>query len=152
MFRRVKEFLRGQGILVQDQNGQVPSQELQLAAAALLLEGAYGDEECSRAEQVEIIGDLAFEFGISKKETMRLVEDANEIRLNHESLRPLITVINNRFTREQRLEVLSLVWRVVLADGVVQEFEKVYAEWLVPLLLLTDAEGKRARARAEVDL
>lgn len=152
MFRRVKTFLRGEGPLHADQDGNPHSRELQLAAAALLLEGAYGDEECTREEKTEIIRDLSFEFAISHRETKRIIEDADEIRLNHESLRPLIEVINHRLTREQRVEVLSLVWRVILADGVVQQFEKVYAEWLVPLLGLSAEEAKQASAQAEVEL
>jgi len=152
MFKRVRTFLRGEGPLHEDQDGNAHPRELQLAAAALLLECAYGDEECTREEKAEIIRDLSFEFEISHRETKQIIEDADEIRLNHDSLRPLIDVINRRFSKEQRVEVLSLVWRVILADGIVQQFEKVYADWLVPLLGLSPEEGQQASARAELGL
>ncbi len=152
MFRKIRQFLRGEGKLVEDEDGNETPREFQLAAAAVLLEAAYGDEVATKEELHEVIRDLSFEFGKSRRETKELVGDANDIRLNHDSLRPMISLIGNHFSSDQRVEVLSLVWRVIHADGIVREFEKVYAESLVPLLGLTPEEGEQAVARARTRL
>ena len=149
ILRTLKKVLLGEGRLVVDKNGEAPSRAVKLAAVALLIEVAAGDEEFDAKERREIIRDISFEFGISSAETKELMEDAEEIRSTHISLKPLVDILTKQMTKPQRVEVLSLLWRVADADGVIEEFEEVFTKSLIPQLGLNEQEAEQAVQRAK---
>ena len=148
MWDKVKKILLGQGRLLHDRDGKPLARETQLAAAAILLEVAAGDTEYTKQEQQELIRDLAFEFGTSKRNAAAIVEDAEEIRMTHSSLAPVVEYIRESLNDEQRIEVVSLAWRIAEVDDEVSDFERVFTESLIPLLGLTSEQAQRAKQRS----
>ena len=148
MWAKVKKILLGQGRLLHGSDGQPLAREIQLAAAAVLLEVAAGDTEFTKEEQQELIRDLAFEFGTSKRKAAELIEDADEIRMTHNSLAPVVQYIRGSLSQEQRIEVMSLAWRIAEVDEEVGDFERVFTESLVPLLGLSEEQAQRAKERS----
>ena len=125
---KVREFLQRRNALAHDRTGAPTDLELQAATAILLIEAAYGDTEYLWREHRTIVGGLEREFGLGKKETLELLGRANEIRPPVVKLADVTGVIRDRFTREQRQEVLQLVWRVIEADDSVEEWEEAFAD------------------------
>jgi uncharacterized tellurite resistance protein B-like protein len=144
----LSEFLQKRHALARDRSGQQSDLELQAATAILLIEAAYGDAEYVWREHRTILKGLEREFGLGKREVLELLGRANEIRPPVVKLADVTDVICDRFTKQQREEVVRLVWRVIGADGSVDEWEGVFGDHVAKVLGLTSDEARAARARA----
>ena len=148
---RAREFLQKRHPLAQDRTGAQTDLELQAATTILLIEAAYGDTEYIWREHRTIVKGLEREFGLGRREILELLGRANEIRPPVVKLADVTDVIRDRFTKEQRKEVLRLVWRVIEADGAVEEWEEAFADHIGEAVGLSgeDARESRGASRRE---
>ena len=123
----VRLFLANDHLLASDRTGEPADFELQAAVALLLLEAAHGDEEYVWREHRAIVSALKREFGIGRREVLELLERSEMIRPPILRLDQITQVIVDRFDEKQREEIVRLLWEVVQVDGVVFEWEHVFA-------------------------
>ena len=142
---KLREFLRNRGPLAQDQTGAPTDLELQAATTILLIEAAFGDEEYVWREHRAIVTGLEREFGLGRREIRELLERADEIRPPVVKLADVTDVIRDRFSAEQRAEILRMVWRVIEADGVVEEWEESFADHIGRAVGLSGEDARAAR-------
>ena len=146
MIERVRELLGRRAPLATDAKGDPADLELQAAAAVLILEAAYGDEDYAWKEELALVRGLERAFGIGKKETLELIGRAEEIRPPIVKLADVTGVLASRYDEPQRKQILALLWRVIEADRAVEPWEKAFAEHVTGALGLTPAEGEEIRA------
>ena len=128
LFDRIRGFLQERRALARDRTGAPADLELEAATAILLIEAAFGDTEYLWREQRAIVQGLEREFGLGRGEIQELLGRANEIRPPVVTLADVTEVIRQRYDEEQRLEVLRLLWSVIRADEVVEEWEEAFAD------------------------
>lgn len=145
---RVKEYLDSRGELGHDGDGGPADLELRASTAVLLLEAAYGDEEYVWSEHRAIVKGLEHAFGIGRSETLELLERAEEIRPPAVALADLTNVIRERYDDEQRKAIVTLIWRVIGADAVVEEWEAAFATHVAGAVGLDPEAAAAARDRA----
>ena len=138
-------FLKKRPALAKDRTCAKADLELQAATAILLMEAGYGDAEYVWKEDHAIVKGLEREFGLGKKEVRELLDRAYEIRPPVVKLADVTDVIRDRYNREQRNEVLKLIWGVIHADGVVEEWEESFADHIGKAVGLTGKEAREAR-------
>lgn len=143
-FEKVREFLEERHSLAHDGTGAPADLELQAATTILLIEAAYGDEEYIWREHRTIVKGLERDFGLGKREVVELLGRANEIRPPVVKLADVTDVIRDRFSEEQRKEVLRLVWRVIEADGTVEEWEEAFADHIGKAVGLSGEDARAA--------
>ena len=144
----VRAFLQRTHPLARDRAGEPADLELQAATTILLIEAAYGDTQYIWREHRAIVQGLEREFGLGRKEILELLGRANEIRPPVVKLADVTDVIRDRFSREQREEVVRLVWRVIEADGSVEEWEEAFADHIARAVGLGAEEARAARRPA----
>lgn len=121
----------------------------ELATAALLVEAALSDGVYAEVEEAKILEVVAAGFDLSPDAASALLkqaEDLAESAVDHHRF----TKVVKQLPHEQRLEILTDLWRVVLADGERDAHEDALIRRLAPLLALTDrdrAEARQAAAR-----
>ena len=123
----VRLFLRNEHSLASDRTGESADFELQAAVALVLLEAAHGDEEYVWREHSAIVGALKRGFGIGRKEVLELLERSEMMRPPNVRLDQITQIIADRFDQAQREEIVRLLWKIVRVDGVVFEWEHVFA-------------------------
>ena len=146
---QIRSHLEQRKALAKDKSGAEADLELQAATTILLLEAAYGDTEYVWREHRAIIRGLEREFGLGKEQILELLGRANEIRPPIVRLSDVTDVLRERYSREQREEIVRLLWRVIHADRVVEEWEQIFADHIAQAVGLDRAEAARARADAE---
>ena len=143
---KVSEFLRERNeALARDRTGAQADLELQAATTILLIEAAYGDTEYLWREHRAIVKGLEREFGLGRKEIQALLGRANEIRPPVVKLADVTDVIRERYTPEQRRELVRLLWSVIEADGSVEEWEEIFADHVARAVGLGAEEARAAR-------
>jgi uncharacterized tellurite resistance protein B-like protein len=145
---RIKEHLHGQAVLAKDGAGAPADIELRAATAILLLEAAYGDTEYLWREHRAIVKALERDFGLGKREILDLLGRANEIRPPVVKLADVTEVIRERYSEEQRQEIVRLIWRVIETDGELAEWEQSFAEHVAGAVCLSHAAARAARESA----
>lgn len=119
---------------------------LRLATAAVLLEIAHADGKFSPAEGSDLITYLRRVFELDEGETTDLLEEAAEIRANTIDHFALTNYIRKNASLDERLEVVRTMWRMVYADGHLNDYENHLVRKLADLLgiehrLMIDAKS-----------
>lgn len=119
-----------------------------MAAAALMVEVAARDGEFSAGERAVIERLLQDHFELDDKTAVAMVDDVVALHENASDVFRFASALNRRFTPEERLEIVELLWRVVYADGEAHHYETSLMRRLAGLLHLDDADVGAARKRA----
>jgi uncharacterized tellurite resistance protein B-like protein len=144
MFDEIKTWLEGG-----DDRSKPPgnTDEVQLAAAALLVEAAHIDDDLDPRERAVIDRILERRFKLSAAAARRLVAEAERVSERSTQLFRFTRVVNDRFSLEQRIELMEMLWEVVYADGAVDALEDTLLRRLGGLIYVPDRERGAARQR-----
>jgi uncharacterized tellurite resistance protein B-like protein len=146
MFDEIKTWLEGgPGELRKTGAGGVD--EVQLAAAALLVEAAHVDATVDPRERAAIDRMLERRFNLSPAAARRLVENAERASDASAQLFGFASIVNDRFSLEQRIELMEMLWEVVYADGSVDALEDTLLRRIGGLIYVPDRERGAARQR-----
>lgn len=149
MFHEIRGFFHGIGTLAVDDQGTPTSEDLQLAAAVLLIETARLNKEETQQEDEVILKALEANFGIPLDKARSLMETASSAARDGNHLPRFLEIIHSRFDDEQKQIVLATVWRVIAADGIVDKYEAALAAGVRTSLGLTLEQSIRSRRLAE---
>jgi len=97
--------------------------ELRLATAALLYRAGSIDGNVSETENSKLNKILKTHFSLSDAELNLLVKTARETEEKSVDLYGFTKVITEQLDQKGRIAVIELIWQVILADGVIDDFE-----------------------------
>ena len=116
-----------------------------LAVTALLLEVARADHSVDDTERRAVLAAIARFCELDEKDLDTLVATAAEAVDESVSFYDFTSTVNERLTREQKMELLEMLWRVAQSDGRVDHYEEYYIRKLADLLYLSHADFIRAK-------
>ena len=104
----------------------VPASEpaCMLATAALLIEIMRADSNVSETERQTTLTALKDRFKLTDREADELVSLAETEADEAVSLYQFTHLIDKGFSREQKVQVIELLWQVVFADQVLEKHEE----------------------------
>ncbi len=126
-----------------------PADRLHVAAAALLVRAAQIDGHVDAHEQQLLQRLVGPYFGLDDDEAAALLTQATSAIDAANDLFQFTQQINANFGPEHKAMLVELLWRVVLADGVVDDYEANLIRRVAGLIHVSDAEAGAARKRAE---
>lgn len=132
MFNRILKLLQGEGEVAQESRFE----RVQVATCALLLEVAHSDGHYQSVEAKIVHDLLAHKFNLSAAAVAELVDYSHRHREESLDLFQFAREINAHFSRDEKLDVMEGVWRVIYADGTLDKFEDALARQLATLLRL----------------
>jgi uncharacterized tellurite resistance protein B-like protein len=118
-----------------------------MAAAALMVEVAARDGDFSAGERAIIERLLQAQFQLDAAAAKTMVDDVVSLHDNASDVFRFTSALNKRFSPEERLQIVELLWEVVYADGEAHHYETSLMRRLAGLLYLEDAEVGAARKR-----
>lgn len=143
MLNRIKAlFVEGAA-----KTGPPEKDELQAAAAALLVEAACMDGHFDDDERASITALMKTHFGLNDEETATLIEEAEIVIQESGQLYAFTRVIKDRYEADQRIEMIEMLWEVAYADGVLHPFEANLMRRVTGLIYVSDQESGAARKR-----
>ena len=149
MFAKLRQFFD----LTDDTESDADELSVPLAAAVLLLEVAWADQEIEPGEIDSIADLLRREYGLDDEGLARLRNHARELHQESTGLFPFTRVLVERCSREERIAVLNHLWRLARLDGRNHRYEEHSIRKVVDLLYLSHSDfiaAKRAAASAAV--
>jgi uncharacterized tellurite resistance protein B-like protein len=112
-------------------------ERVQVATCALLLEVAHSDGHYHAVEARVVHDLLAHKFEMSAAAVAELVDYAHQERDESLDLFQFAREINAHFSREEKLDVMEALWRIIYADGTLDKHEAALARQLALLLRLS---------------
>ncbi len=123
------------------------SDELQLAAAALLVEAAVMDGHFEDQERAAMDRVLGSRFGLDAEATEKLIAQAELEVAGSVELYRFTRIIKDRLEPGERNRILEMLWEVACADGSIHEYESGLVRRIAGLLYVSDRESGEARQR-----
>lgn len=122
--------------------------DVQLVAAALIVHLAEIDGAFNTREAEWLRETVQAYTGLTGEDAERFIALADQTERETADLEEFVAPLRRRLPPDQRLQLLSLMWRMALADGVLHEFEEDLIARVAELMGLSAAESEAIRAAA----
>ncbi len=123
---------------VEDEQGRFD--RVQIATCIILLEVAKYDDEFSSIEKETMKAIMKNDFSISGESIEDLMKVAEEQREESVDIWEFTNVINQHFSREEKLKMMEAAWKIIYADEKLNKYENHYVHVLANLLRLRHAD------------
>ena len=143
MIERLKALLSG-GPPPEDSK---PEDGLRLASAALLVEAACMDGHVDEVEEEAIASLLQSQFDLNEQEARELLEAGRDAVSESNQLYGFTRVIKDRFSHDERVRMIEMLWEVAYADGQLHHYESNLVRRVAGLIYVPDRESGEARKR-----
>ena len=111
-------------LLGEDQRAKhLREEELQLAAAALLVHASLIDGRADPEERRKLKSLLQVRFNLADDEFDRILGEAEAWEQDSVDLYSFTSVLCRELDQEGRQRIVEMLWEIVLADGVLHEYE-----------------------------
>ena len=111
-------------MLGEDQRAKhLREEELQLAAAALLVHASLIDGRADPEERRKLKSLLQVRFNLGEDEFDRILGEAEAWEQDSVDLYSFTSVLCRELDQEGRQRIVEMLWEIVLADGVLHEYE-----------------------------
>jgi uncharacterized tellurite resistance protein B-like protein len=120
---------------------------VQIATCVILLEVAKYDFELSSIEEETTKAILKHEFSIPEEAVEDLINIAEEKREESVDLWEFTNIINQNFSREEKMKMMESAWKIIYADEKLDKYEDHYIHVLAGLLRLRHEELIEAKLR-----
>jgi len=148
MIERIKAFF--ETFAADGDKGDVPrdpAEEKRLASAALMVEAALMDEDFGDAERATILSLVRKRFGLSEEDGQALLAEAEKAVHDSNQWFAFTRTINDRFSHDERIELIEMMWEVAFADGVLHDFEENLIRRIGGLIYVSDRDRGEAKRR-----
>ena len=148
MLRQIKSLIAARSVVRKTAEDTSESDELALAAIALMLEAAHLDEDFGAPERAEIRALVAKRFELTPEHTDRLLAEAEAMIADSHQLYGFTRVLKDQLSYEERVEFMEMLWQVSYADGQLHDYEANLMRRVAGLLYVEDRDSGAARKRA----
>ena len=131
--------------LLKDKNEKNVNEDLIISIIVLLIEMSSQDQDVAKEEADEIVDIINKNYFLEVESIPSMIAIALEERKKHAKIDHFVAIINNCYNQEQKTLLLALIWKLVNADGRVDDFEKKFAVQLKYRFKLNDEEEARAK-------
>jgi len=118
------------------------------ASGVLMLEMAGADEDFDPEEVKTCFRTLEKNFGLSDTSALTILEEAEAIRADKEKVSEMFEFLNSTLDEDQKAMILSLVWKIVVADQKIDKHEMRLANQIRVRLQLSEDIAEEARKLA----
>jgi uncharacterized tellurite resistance protein B-like protein len=123
-----------------------------IAACALLLEIAHADDVFGEDERARILRAVREDLGVAAADVDEVVRLAEAERRESVDLYQFTRLVAERFSRDQRLRLIEVIWGIVYSDGVLTAVENQLARRIAELLGFQHPEVQTVREKVKKSL
>ena len=123
MIKKIKDFITN----LSDKTENLEEKEESLlnnACAALLVEVAFADKEFDEQEKISLKTSLLETYNLEESAINEIILYAEKSIEESTSLYGYTRVVNDEFEYQDKLDLLSNLWKVALADGYLDKYEE----------------------------
>jgi uncharacterized tellurite resistance protein B-like protein len=88
----------------------------------------------------KIVNFFESDFGLSKEKAIWLNNEAQKLHKDTNCLRRYIKLINEKYTKKQKINLINMAWQIARADNFVDKYEEHRIRKLSELLYLKHSD------------
>ncbi len=147
MFKSLSEFFDQHTNAGNTQN-ETRERTLELCAAVLMLEIALADSQIGDEEIKVIEKAMAYHFHLNSDEISEIINTAKNEFDHAISLHDFTRTVNDALDQNEKATVIELLWRVAVADNVIDKYEEYFIRKIADLLYVSHKDYIKAKHRA----
>ncbi len=128
------------------------SNDIQLAAALLLVEVMNADDKIDERERNAVQTGLKNFFELTDEKTRAVFEIAENRAKDVIPLQRYTSILNKALEPEAKLKLLEQIWRVVFSDDELDKYEESLVRQIAELLYIRHSDFIFARQRAKGEI
>ena len=144
MINKIKEFFNKKTEEAEDNSHSV----LNIATAALLIEVMTIDGNMDQEEMDSVKSNLSKILELSDDEIQELIDLSQEEVSDATSLYQFTKEINANFELQQKLDLMTALWQVALADDYLDKYEESILSKIADLIHLRQSEYIECKTKA----
>ncbi len=125
----------------------VPEHQLKLATASLMIEMMNQDEVVLETEKQTVRKALQENFSLTDHETEELCQLAEQEIHNATDYYQFTRLIAEHYSRQQKIQVIELLWRVAYADNHLDAYEEHMVRRIADLIYVPHHDFIQAKHR-----
>ena len=128
--------------------------KIEIATCALFYEIAKADENFSDDEHNMIVSIMKEKFGLANEEADKLMLQTEESIKKSVSIYEFATLLDQNFSKEEKLELMKNLWRLIYSDKKLDKYEDNLIKRIGDMLKLEHKEVIEAKlmVKGEVGL
>ncbi len=140
MFSKLKSLLTSE-----EADQDLGPDDLQLSCAVLLIEAGHMDGSFDEDEAIVVKKVLKDRFELTDAQLSELFDAANETVKTVNEIYTFTRTVKDRFSHEERIQMIEMLWEVVYADGVLDDYEANLVRRIAGLIYVPDVDAGKAR-------
>lgn len=124
-------------------------ERIQVATCIILLEVAKSDDEFNSIEKMTVAALLKKKFELSSEAAEELMKVASQKREESFDLWQFTHLINENYTKEEKIKIVEAAWKVIYADDKLDRYEDHFVHKLAKLLQLRHSDMIEAKLRVK---
>jgi uncharacterized tellurite resistance protein B-like protein len=145
MFIKIRHFFE-KHIAPTELDGEI-DEKIKVASAALFMEMMHTEETCVYRKQHLILVLLENTFCLTEEQASALMEIAEHKREQATDYFEFTHLICDRFTREQKIQLIESLWKIAFVDNKLDMDEEYLVDKVARLLYIPHIEVLQARNR-----
>jgi len=121
--------------------------DIERVSAMLLIEIARADHQIDDTEREVIVNVLAKASSLDKQELNQMISETMEAAEATISLHEHVNVINDKFSKQDKICLVEHMWRVAVADGDIDRYEDYTIRKLCDLMHIKHRDFMQAKHR-----
>ncbi|MEE8321064.1 MAG: TerB family tellurite resistance protein [Gammaproteobacteria bacterium] len=147
MLASIKEYFADRLGSNQEADPEKRSSEITIATAALMIEIGLADSHIQKEERQTIEKAIQHTFDLDEEDALQLISIAENEVDNAVSLYEFTRLLNEQLSREERIRIVEMLWRVAFVDSVIDKYEEYYIRKIADLLYVSHKDYIRAKHR-----
>jgi uncharacterized tellurite resistance protein B-like protein len=147
MFNKITDFFNN--LLDAEDNNAICQISIEISSAVLLCEVMRADGVFTESEQDILTDILVKQFNLNDQEVTTVLEQAFELSENASDFYQFTSKLNQHYSLDERIKIVSLLWRVAYADGELASIEEHIIRKIADLLHLRHSEYIATKIAAE---
>ena len=151
MLKKIQEFFESK-FLPSEENKISVEHQLNLAAAALLVEMSFQDNEVDEAEVEAAKQSMIAHLGLSEDETHELYALAEAEKHQATDYHQFTQLISQHYTQPQKITLIESLWHVAYSDSKLDKYEEQMVRKICDLIHVSHKDFLQAKHRVEAKL
>jgi len=151
MLKKIQKFFEIR-FSINESTGEPIDRQLNLAAAALLIEMTFQDDTVDEVEIDAAKQSMISHLGLSAEETNELYRLAEEEKHQATDYHQFTQLISQHYTQQQKIALIEELWAVAYSDSQLDKYEEQMVRKVCDLIHVSHKDFLQAKHRVEVKL
>jgi len=135
MFNKLKSIFDKK---IEEENEQFDT--VQIAISTLMIQTAVYDGVFDEQEKSEILELIKKYFNFSEDQKLSLFKIAMKVNDDSNDMQQFTRTLNDNLSEEEKLNIVEMLWRIIISDGHIDDYENTLIRKISGLLYISDRD------------